>query len=56
MLFDTVDEDDFPDINETTTTEPLSAYGENKEIQDESNTVEDYSDIDTSYYGYDTLE
>lgn len=44
--------DDFPDINEFTTTEELSAYGDNEEIEDESDSIENYDDIDSTYYGY----
>jgi len=52
MLFDSPDEEDFPDINVTTLTEELSSYGDNEEIEEESNSIDDYSGIDSSYYGY----
>lgn len=49
MLFEEPDEVDFPDINTTTTTEPLSAYGDNENIEEESVTK---TDTDTSIYGF----
>jgi len=52
MLFETPDEKDFPEDNLTTETEELSSYGDNEEIEDESNKIDNYNDIDESYYGY----
>ena len=50
------DEDDFPDINDPGfKTENLSAYGDDETIEEESNEIEDYDDVDTSDYGYDNL-
>lgn len=49
MLFETPDEIDFPDTNVTTTTEVLSAYGDNEEIEEQSTTK---TDTDTSIYGF----
>lgn len=51
MLFYDPADEDFPDINETTTTtENLSAYGENQKIEDESDDIS--STPDSSVYGY----
>jgi len=48
MLFDdSSGVDDFPEINETTTTESLSAYGDNEDIEEESDDI-----TDSSVYGY----
>ena len=49
MLFQTPDEVDFPDSNVTTTTKQLSAYGDNENIEDKSDTK---SDTDTAIYGF----
>lgn len=38
-----------PDNTEST---PLTGYGDNEEIEDESDTIDTYSDVDTSVYGY----
>lgn len=38
--------------DDSTLTDPLSAYGDNEWIEDESNEIEDYSDVDESIYGY----
>ena len=57
MLYETPDENDFPNINTTTTTEVLSAYGENKEIAEEAEENYDYEGKPTNtLYGYDTLD
>jgi hypothetical protein len=56
ILFDTPSEIDFPEINETTVSKPTSAYGENDYIEEESNKIENYKDIDTSVYGYGGLD
>jgi hypothetical protein len=40
-----------PDLDDTLTT-PLSAYGDNKYIEDTSDNIDDYGDADTSIYGY----
>jgi hypothetical protein len=50
IIFDSLSDSDFPDINTDTTSKELSAYGENDEIEDESN--ENYNNADTAYYGY----
>jgi len=47
MLFDTPDEDDFPLINTTTTTEVLSAGSDNENIDTEKEDI-----TDSSIYGY----
>lgn len=49
MLFDNPDEIDFPDINTTTETDVLSAYGDNEDIEEQSTTK---TDTDTSIYGF----
>lgn len=49
LLFDTPPTSAFPDINVTTETDELSAYGDNEDIEEES-TVK--SDVDTSIYGF----
>jgi hypothetical protein len=56
IIFDTPSEIDFPEINETTVSKPTSAYGENDYIEEESNKIENYKDIDTSVYGYGGLD
>lgn len=51
---------DFPDFNITTETsspevsgdEILPQYGDNKNIQEESNEIDKYEGLDTTYYGY----
>lgn len=47
MLFYEPSDKEFPDINKTTSTENLSAYGDNDNIDDES-----YDDPDSSIFGY----
>lgn len=57
MLFVEPEEDEFPDINITTETRELSAYGNNKDIGKESKDNYDYQGINTkTTYGYDTLD
>jgi hypothetical protein len=55
ILFDTPSEIDFPEINETTTSKPISSYGENDYIEEESEKIESYDNLDTTIYGFDTL-
>lgn len=51
IIFDSLSDSDFPDINETTTsTEELSAYGDNEFIDDESGDIS--TDADSGVYGY----
>lgn len=50
MMFDEPAESDFPEINITTETQVLSAYGENKKIENESDTIN--RTPDSSVYGY----
>ena len=60
FLFNDPDSDDFPDINETTTTQTYTTsgdtiqyqYGDNDEIEEESDSIEGYEGLDTIYYGY----
>ncbi len=37
---------------DSTLISPLSAYGDNEFIEDESDAIDNYSDLDTSIYGY----
>jgi len=39
------------DLADTLTT-PLTAYGDNKEIEEESDSIDAYGDVDTSIYGF----
>jgi hypothetical protein len=55
ILFDTPSEINFPEINETTTSKPISSYGENDYIEEESEKIESYDNLDTTIYGFDTL-
>lgn len=51
VIFDSLSDSDFPDINETTTsTEELSAYGDNEFIDDEAGDIS--TDVDSGIYGY----
>ena len=36
----------------STTSKPISAYGDNTWIEEKSNIIDDYSDVDTTIYGY----
>ena len=47
LLFTTPEEDEFPDINITTESEELSAYGDNEDIEEES-----FDNPDADIYGY----
>lgn len=49
MLFETPPTSAFPEDNLTTTTDKLSAYGDNEEIEEQSTTK---TDTDTSIYGF----
>lgn len=40
-----------PDLT-STMSEPLTAFGDNEEIENESNDIDNYSDVDTEIYGY----
>lgn len=51
IIFDTPNESDFPDINFEYETRPLSAYGDNDFIEEESNKIDDT--VETDIYGYD---
>jgi len=47
--------DPSPPIDLDTTTTPLTAYGDNKELEEESDEIFDYdkdADIDSKIYGY----
>jgi hypothetical protein len=33
-------------------TDPLSAYGDNKYIEEQSDSIHDYPDVDEAVYGY----
>lgn len=50
MLFDQPPAKDFPDINITTETDVLSAYGENAKIENESDSIN--TNVDSSVYGF----
>ena len=54
MVFEDINDEDFPDINLTTESTELSAHGDNSEIEDQSDDIVDY-DSDTSFFGYDTI-
>lgn len=55
ILFNTPNNSDFPDINFEYTTKPLSAFGDNEYIEEESNKI-DNNNVDSTYFGYDTLD
>jgi len=50
VLFYEPDDEDFPDINTDTTTDELSAYGDNKDIRDDADDIS--PDPDSGVYGY----
>jgi hypothetical protein len=39
------------DLNQTLTS-PITAYGDNDEVEEESNNIYDYNDVDSTIYGY----
>lgn len=55
ILFNVPIQTDFPDINFEYTAKPLSAFGENDYIEEESNKIDNNS-VDSQFYGYDTLD
>lgn len=54
ILFDSPFESDFPLINKEYDVKELEELGDNETIEEESNLIN--NDIDSSLYGYDTLE
>ena len=55
ILFNTPDPTDFPGINFEYTVKPLSAFGDNDYIEEESDKIDNNS-VDSAYFGYDTLD
>jgi hypothetical protein len=55
IIFNRPDEDLFPNDNFEFDTLELSAIGDNEYIEEESDKIDNNS-VDSSYYGYDTLD
>jgi hypothetical protein len=55
IIFNTPTNIDFPDINFEYDTKPLSAFGDNEYIEEESDKI-DSNSVDSTFYGYDTLD
>jgi hypothetical protein len=55
IVFNTPNDIDFPGINFEYISKPLSAFGDNDTVEEESDAIDNNS-VDSSYYGYDTLD